>query len=100
MAEPVAPVRSRKKKPWWIKLLVLLVLTGGIGAMVWYNLKEEKAEETFATQPVKRGTVVDKLGETGTIELVRTDYDISRAQEKILRAGLPPFLAARLQSGH
>ncbi|HIM57199.1 MAG TPA: metallophosphoesterase, partial [Candidatus Latescibacteria bacterium] len=33
-------------------------------------------------------------------ELVRTDYDISRAQEKILRAGLPPFLAARLQSGH
>ncbi|MDP6699038.1 MAG: efflux RND transporter periplasmic adaptor subunit [Candidatus Latescibacteria bacterium] len=72
MAEPVAPVRSRKKKPWWIKLLVLLVLTGGIGAMVWYNLKEEKAEETFATQPVKRGTVVDKLGETGTIELVRT----------------------------
>ena len=48
------------------------MLTGSIGAMVWYNLKEEKAEETFATQPVKRGTVVDKLGETGTIELVRT----------------------------
>ena len=43
------------------------MLTGSIGAMVWYNLKEEKAEETFATQPVKRGTVVDKLGETGTI---------------------------------
>ena len=51
------------------------MLTGSIGAMVWYNLKEEKAEETFATQPVKRGTVVDKLGETGTIEFVRTvDY--------------------------
>ena len=48
------------------------MLTGSIGAMVWYNLKEAKAEETFATQPVKRGTVVDKLGETGTIELVRT----------------------------
>ena len=37
--------------------------------------------------------------EAGSIELVWTDYDISRAQEKILRAGLPPFLAARLQSG-
>ena len=48
------------------------MLTGSIGAMVWYNLKEAKAEETFATQPVKRGTVVDKLGEPGTNELVRT----------------------------
>lgn len=38
--------------------------------------------------------------EAGSIELVRVDYDISRAQEKILRAGLPPFLAARLQRGH
>jgi diadenosine tetraphosphatase ApaH/serine/threonine PP2A family protein phosphatase len=38
--------------------------------------------------------------EAGSIELVRIDYDIARAQEKILRAGLPPFLAARLQRGH
>ena len=38
--------------------------------------------------------------EAGSIELVRTGYDISRAQEKILGAGLPPFLAARLRSGH
>ena len=38
--------------------------------------------------------------EAGTLELVRTDYDIARAQEKILEAGLPAFLAARLQHGH
>ena len=38
--------------------------------------------------------------EAETLELVRTDYDIARAQEKILEAGLPAFLAARLQHGH
>jgi diadenosine tetraphosphatase ApaH/serine/threonine PP2A family protein phosphatase len=33
------------------------------------------------------------------ISLVRAEYDISRAQEKILGAGLPPVLAQRLAAG-
>lgn len=37
--------------------------------------------------------------ETDTVELVRTDYDRALAQEKILAAGLPRFLAERLGLG-
>ena len=35
----------------------------------------------------------------GTIEIRRLDYDIRKAQEKILAAGLPPRLAERLSFG-
>jgi diadenosine tetraphosphatase ApaH/serine/threonine PP2A family protein phosphatase len=35
----------------------------------------------------------------GTIELRRLDYDIGKAQKKILDAGLPPRLAERLALG-
>jgi diadenosine tetraphosphatase ApaH/serine/threonine PP2A family protein phosphatase len=35
----------------------------------------------------------------GTIEVRRTAYDIGAAQVRILNAGLPPFLAARLAVG-
>ena len=35
----------------------------------------------------------------GTFELRRVEYNVRRAQEKILRAGLPPFLASRLETG-
>lgn len=41
--------------------------------------------------------VVDE--ETGTVEIVRVEYDIARAQRKILRAGLPEFNAERLEYG-
>jgi hypothetical protein len=34
-----------------------------------------------------------------TIELRRLDYDIPKAQKKILDAGLPPRLAERLALG-
>lgn len=34
-----------------------------------------------------------------TIELRRLDYDIAKAQKKILDAGLPPRLADRLSHG-
>ncbi|HOX54504.1 MAG: metallophosphoesterase family protein [Candidatus Omnitrophica bacterium] len=33
------------------------------------------------------------------VAIKRTEYDIARTQEKIIRAGMPPFLAARLSSG-
>ncbi len=36
----------------------------------------------------------------GTLELVRVEYDIPAAQKKIIDAGLPPFLAQRLELGH
>ena len=39
----------------------------------------------------------DQLG--NTLELIRTDYDIAAAQETILDAGLPSFLAQRLAIG-
>ncbi|KPJ53534.1 hypothetical protein AMJ39_04440 [candidate division TA06 bacterium DG_24] len=38
-------------------------------------------------------------GETDRVEFRRVAYDIRRAQEKIIRAGLPPFLAERLAFG-
>ena len=38
--------------------------------------------------------------ETETVEFVRTAYNIAAAQVKIRRAGLPSFLAERLQHGH
>ena len=60
------------KKRGLLKLLVFLLLAGSVGAAVYFNLRQEKAEETYATELVERGAVVDKLAETGRIELVRT----------------------------
>ena len=60
------------KKRRLLKLLVFLLLVGSVGAAVYFNLRQEKAEETYATALVERGAVVDKLAETGRIELVRT----------------------------
>jgi len=47
----------------------------------------------------KAGYVVYDMDE-GSIELRRLDYDIAKAQKKILDAGLPPRLAARLAGGN
>lgn len=38
--------------------------------------------------------------ERDTLEYVRSDYDLQKAQAKILAAGLPPFLAHRLAQGY
>jgi len=35
----------------------------------------------------------------GTIELRRVEYDVTAAQQRIVQAGLPPFLAERLAQG-
>jgi HlyD family secretion protein len=45
---------------------------GAIGALVYFNLKRDKPPEKFAATRVLKGSVVDKLAETGTIQLVRT----------------------------
>ena len=60
------------KKRGLLKLLVFLLLVGSVGAAVYFNLRQEKVEETYPTAVVERGAVVDKLAETGRIELVRT----------------------------
>lgn len=60
------------KKRRLLKVLVFLLLVGSVGAAVYFNLRQEKAEETYPTALVERGAVVDKLAETGRIELVRT----------------------------
>ena len=60
------------KKRGLLKVLVFLLLAGSVGAAVYFNLQQEKAEETYPTVLVERGAVVDKLAETGRIELVRT----------------------------
>ena len=60
------------KKRRLLKGLVFLLLAGSVGAAVYFNLRQEKAEETYATALVERGALVDKLAETGRIELVRT----------------------------
>ena len=60
------------KKRRLLKVLVFLLLAGSVGAAVYFNLRREEAEETYPTAVVERGAVVDKLAETGRIELVRT----------------------------
>ena len=60
------------KKRGLLKFLVFLLLAGSVGGAVYFNLRQEKAEETYPTALVERGAVVDKLAETGRIELVRT----------------------------
>ena len=62
---------ATKKRPL-LKGLIFLLLAGSVGAAVYFNLRQEKAETTYPTALVGRGAVVDKLAETGRIELVRT----------------------------
>jgi HlyD family secretion protein len=64
--------RRRKKRGWKFKLLILLLLASTIGGLSYFALKKEKPLETFATTEVKSGALVDKLAETGSIELIRT----------------------------
>jgi len=64
--------RRRRKRGWGFKLLIFVVLAGSIGGFSWLALKKEDPPETFAVLEVGRGNLVDKLADTGTIELVRT----------------------------
>jgi predicted phosphodiesterase len=46
-----------------------------------------------------RASYVIYDSEDAILEIKRIEYDVKKAQEKILRAGLPPRLAARLSEG-
>ena len=61
---------SRRNK--WLKLLLGVAVLGAIGAIVYLNLEKEEKVPTYASVWVKRGALVDKLAETGSLELVRT----------------------------
>ncbi|OGG46250.1 MAG: hypothetical protein A3F84_23770 [Candidatus Handelsmanbacteria bacterium RIFCSPLOWO2_12_FULL_64_10] len=54
------------------KVVIGVVLLAVVGGAVYLNLKQEKKKDTTETVKVKRGSVVDKLTEVGTIQLVRT----------------------------
>ena len=69
---PQARPRKRKKRSKKFKFLIFLLAAAAIAAVVYFNLKKEKPPETFATIEVQSGKLVDKLAETGSIELVRT----------------------------
>jgi HlyD family secretion protein len=69
---PQARPRKRKKRSKKFKFLIFLLAASAIAAVVYFNLKKEKPLETFATIEIKSGALVDKLAETGSIELVRT----------------------------
>ena len=63
---------KRRKLSGKLKLAMLLAAIAAIGGLAYLNLKKEKSSETFATVLVERGELVDRLAETGVIELVRT----------------------------
>ena len=64
--------RRRKKRSKKFKLFIAVLVLGGIGGVVYLNLRKEKPPETFATVSTERRDLIDKLAETGSIELVRT----------------------------
>ena len=74
MAEsPPSPARRRRRKRGWkFKLPIFLILAGGIGGFAYLALKKETPPVTYAVTAVARGNLIDKLADTGTIELVRT----------------------------
>jgi hypothetical protein len=64
------PPKHRRKK--LLKIFLFLGVAGAIGAIVYFNLKKETPDPTYPTVNVERGNLIDKLAETGSIELVRT----------------------------
>ena len=64
------PPKHRRKK--LLKIFLFLGVAGAIGAIVYFNLKKETPDPTYPTVRVERGNLIDKLAETGSIELVRT----------------------------
>ena len=64
--------KGRKRKSRLKKPLIVLVFTVIIGLIIVKNISKGKKVEEIKTNKVRIGNVVEKLTETGNIELVRT----------------------------
>src|SRR5262245_1701712 len=54
---------------WIIRLLIVVVLVGGlVGAAAWYNGREKASQAQYRTAPVTRGDVIAAITATGTVE--------------------------------
>jgi len=77
----------RRKKGRWKKIVAVLVVVAIAMVLVGRNMARGKTEKTITTVKVRRGDVVEKLTETGNIELLRTvevKSKIAGTVEKIL----------------
>lgn len=64
--------RKKKKRGLKLKIGLALVVLAGIGAGVYFKFFRTPPVEKFAATRVLEGSVIDKLAETGSIQLVRT----------------------------
>lgn len=64
--------RKKKKRGLKLKLTLAVVVLAGIGSGVYFKFFSTPPVEKFAATRVLKGSVVDKLAETGSIQLVRT----------------------------
>ena len=64
--------RKRKKRSLKLKLSIAILVLIGVGNGVYFKLFNTPPVEKFAATRVLKGSVVDKLAETGSIQLVRT----------------------------
>ncbi len=60
---------SRKR---YYRVLFTALIVGMIGSAFYYNLRLQKPVELFETTVVRRGEMMEKLAETGSVQLVRT----------------------------
>ncbi len=60
---------SRKRN---YRVLFTALIIGSIGGAAYFNLRQQKPVERFETTVVRRGEMVEKLAETGSVQLVRT----------------------------
>jgi len=65
-------VNKRKKKRRWKKIVAILVVVAVVAVLVGRQFARGKKEKPISTVKVKIGEVVEKLTETGNIELLRT----------------------------
>ncbi len=64
--------RKKKKRGLKLKLTIAILVLIGVGNGVYFKFFNTPPVEKFATTRVVKGNVVDKLAETGSIQLVRT----------------------------
>ena len=64
--------RKRKKRGFKLKLAIALLVLIGVGSGIYFKFFRTQPVEKFAITKAAKGSVVDKLAETGTIQLVRT----------------------------